>query len=116
MFSDSKIDIMETFAIAHFKRFPPGNLFFCRNKANDFACCYPPYNVHYNYYIRKNEENVLNTTECTLCAKIEETRKLSIQHINQHNSDIVQDNADLVELERRYNRLHIPHVTKTYNR
>lgn len=112
MFSDSKIDIMETFAIAHFKRFLPGNLFFCRNKANDFACCYPPYNVHYNYYIRKNEENVLNTTECTLCAKIEETRKLSIQHINQHNSDIVQNNADLVELERRYNRLHIPHVTR----
>lgn len=54
----------------------------------------------------------MNITECTLCAKIEETRKLSIQHINQHNSDIVQDNADLVELERRYNRLHIPHVTR----
>lgn len=54
----------------------------------------------------------MESTECTLCAATEEIRKLSIQHINQYNSDIVQDNADLLELERRYNSLHIPHVTR----
>ncbi|WP_291579608.1 hypothetical protein [Blautia sp.] len=54
----------------------------------------------------------MENTECTLCAATEEIRKLSIQHINQYNSDIVQDNADLLELERRYNSLHIPHVTR----
>lgn len=54
----------------------------------------------------------MKNTECTLCAATEEIRKLSIQHINQYNSDIVQDNADLLELERRYNSLHIPHVTR----
>ena len=54
----------------------------------------------------------MNTTECTLCAEIEETRKHSMQHINQHNLDIIQDNADLLELERRYNSLHIPHTTR----
>lgn len=54
----------------------------------------------------------MNTTECTLCAEIEETRKCSMQHINQHNSDIIQDNADLLELEERYNSLHIPHTTR----
>ena len=51
-------------------------------------------------------------TECTLCAATEEARKLSMQHINQHNSDIIQDNADLLELEKRYNSLHIPHTTR----
>ena len=35
-----------------------------------------------------------------------------MQHINQHDQDIIQDNADLLELERRYNSLHIPHTTK----
>ena len=54
----------------------------------------------------------MSTTEYTLCAEIEETRKYSMQHINQHNSDIIQDNADLLELERRYNSLHIPHTTR----
>ena len=54
----------------------------------------------------------MENTECTVCAATEEIRKLSIQHINQYNSDIVQDNADLLELERRYNSLHIPHVTR----
>ena len=54
----------------------------------------------------------MNTTECALCAATEGTRKLSMQHINQHNSDIVQDNADLLELERRYNSLHIPHTSR----
>ena len=50
----------------------------------------------------------MENTECTLCAATEETRKL----IMQHNSDIIQDNADLLELERRYNSLHIPHTTR----
>jgi UDP-N-acetylglucosamine:LPS N-acetylglucosamine transferase len=54
----------------------------------------------------------LENTECTLCAATEEARKLSMQHINQHNSDIIQDNADLLELEKRYNSLHIPHTTR----
>ena len=54
----------------------------------------------------------MENTECTLCAATEETRKLSMQHINQHNSDIIQDNADLLELEKRYNSLHIPHTTR----
>lgn len=54
----------------------------------------------------------MENTECTLCAATEETRKLSMQHINQHNSDITQDNADLLELERRYEALDIPHTTK----
>lgn len=54
----------------------------------------------------------MNTTECTLCVATEETRKLSIQHINQHDSDIIQDNADLLELEERYNSLRIPHNTR----
>lgn len=54
----------------------------------------------------------MNTAECILCAATEETRKHSMQHINQYNSDIVQYNADLLELERRYNSLHIPHVTR----
>lgn len=54
----------------------------------------------------------MNTTECTVCAEIEETRRHSIHHINQSNFDIIQDNADLLELEQRYNSLHIPHTTK----
>lgn len=54
----------------------------------------------------------MENTECTLCAATEEARKLSMQHINQHNSDIIQDNADLLELEKRYNSLHIPHTTR----
>lgn len=54
----------------------------------------------------------MENTECTLCAATEETRKLSIQHINTHNSDIIQDNADLLELEHRYNNLCIPLVTR----
>lgn len=54
----------------------------------------------------------MENTECTLCAATEETRKLSMQHINQHNSDIIQDNADLLELEERYNSLRIPHTTR----
>lgn len=99
---------METFTINNFKRFLPGDLFFCRNKANDFACCYSPYNVHYNYYIRKNEETVLNTTECTVCAKTEVVRNQSMQHINNCNPDIIQDNADLIELQHRYEELKIP--------
>lgn len=54
----------------------------------------------------------MENTECTLCAATEETRKHSMQNINQYNSDIVQDTADLLELERRYNSLHIPHITR----
>lgn len=54
----------------------------------------------------------MNTTECTVCATIEEIRKLSIEQINTHNSDIIQDNADLLELEQRYNNLHIPFLTR----
>lgn len=54
----------------------------------------------------------MENTECTLCVATEEARKLSMQHINQHNSDIIQDNADLLELEKRYNSLHIPHTTR----
>lgn len=54
----------------------------------------------------------MENTECTLCTTTEETRQLSIQHINQHNSDIIQDNADLLELEKRYNSLRIPHNTR----
>lgn len=102
---------METFTINNFKRFLPGDLFFCRSLSNDFTCCYSSDDLHYNYYIGKNEEIILENTECTLCATTEETRQLSIQHINQHNSDIIQDNADLLELEKRYNSLRIPHNT-----
>lgn len=54
----------------------------------------------------------MENTECTLCAATEETRKLTIQHINTHNSDIIQDNADLLELEHHYNNLHLPPVTR----
>lgn len=54
----------------------------------------------------------MENTECTLCAVPEKTRKLSMQHINQHNSDIIQDNSGLLELERRYNCIHIPHTTR----
>lgn len=50
----------------------------------------------------------MENTECTLCTTTEETRQLSIQH----NSDIIQDNADLLELEKRYNSLRIPHNTR----
>lgn len=50
----------------------------------------------------------MENTECTLCTTTEKTRQLSIQH----NSDIIQDNADLLELEKRYNSLRIPHNTR----
>lgn len=50
----------------------------------------------------------MNTTECTLCAATEETRKHSMQHINNCNPDIIQDNADLIELQHRYEELKIP--------
>lgn len=54
----------------------------------------------------------MNTTECAVCATIEEARKLSMQHINTHNSDIIQDNTDFLELEQRYNSLEIPYIMR----
>ena len=35
-----------------------------------------------------------------------------MQHINTHNSDIIQDNTDLLELEKRYNSLDIPYIMR----
>lgn len=54
----------------------------------------------------------MNTTECAVCAEIEQERSNSMEKINRCNPDIVQDNSDLLELEQRYNDLHIPYVTK----
>lgn len=49
----------------------------------------------------------MNTTECTLCAKTEATRNKRMQQINQYNSEIIQDNADLLELEHKYDNLQL---------
>ena len=50
----------------------------------------------------------MNTTECTLCVKTEVLRNQSMQHINNCTPDIIQDNADLIELQHRYEELKIP--------
>ena len=55
----------------------------------------------------KNEENELNTTECTLCAETEATRNRRMQQINQYSPEIIQDNADLLELEHKYDNLQL---------
>lgn len=49
------------------------------------------------------------TTERITCEEIEEQMKRNIEWINQNDPDIVQDNADLLELERRYEALDIAH-------
>ena len=54
----------------------------------------------------------MNTAEKVLCTKTEEIRKQSIQQININNPDIVQDNADLQELEQRYEKLDISHAIR----
>ena len=54
----------------------------------------------------------MENTGSTSCAIIEEKRKLSMQHINTHNSDIIQDNTDLLELEKRYNSLEISYIMR----
>ena len=38
----------------------------------------------------------------------EKMRKKRLKQINTENPDIIQDNADLLELERRYENLDIP--------
>lgn len=50
----------------------------------------------------------MNTTEYTSCAETEVVRNQSMQHINNCNPDIIQDNADLIELQHRYEELKIP--------
>lgn len=50
----------------------------------------------------------MENTECTLCVKTEVLRNQSMQHINNCNPDIIQDNADLIELQHRYEELKIP--------
>ena len=54
----------------------------------------------------------MNAAERLLCTKTEEIRKQSIQQININNPDIVQDNADLQELEQRYEKLDISHAIR----
>ena len=49
----------------------------------------------------------MNTTECTLCAETEATRNKRMQQINQYNPEIIQDNADLLELKDKYDNLDI---------
>ncbi len=53
----------------------------------------------------------MDTTERTVCAETEAVRKHSMKKINME-PDIAQDNADLLELEERYNSLRIPHNTR----
>lgn len=54
----------------------------------------------------------MDTTENFTCEKIEKQRMTSIDWINQNDPYIVQDNVDLLELERRYEALDIPHTTR----
>ena len=49
----------------------------------------------------------MNTTECKLCAETEATRNKRMQQINQYNPEIIQDNADLLELKDKYDNLDI---------
>lgn len=51
----------------------------------------------------------MTTTERITCEKIEEQMRRNIEWINQNDPDIVQDNADLLELECRYETLDIAH-------
>lgn len=82
-----------------------------RTQANDFCCCRCLCIVFYDYQNGKNEEIILDTTERTVCAETEAVRKHSMKKINME-PDIAQDNADLLELEERYNSLRIPHNTR----
>ena len=55
------------------------------------------------------ETQNLSTTERITCEKIEKQMRRNIEWINQNDPDIVQDNADLLELECRYEALDIAH-------
>ena len=54
----------------------------------------------------------MTTTEKLICEKTEEQMRQSIDWINQNDPDILQDNSDLLELERRYEALDIPHSAR----
>lgn len=51
----------------------------------------------------------MDTTQNILDNEIEELMVQSIKRINSCNSDIIQDNNDLLELEHRYENLCLPH-------
>lgn len=96
------------------KELPFGDPFFVeyrRTPANDFCCCRCLCIVFYDYQNGKNEEIILDTTERTVCAETEAVRKHSMKKINME-PDIAQDNADLLELESRYDALHMPHTVR----
>ena len=70
----------------------------------------PPYtkDIPDNPSNGKNEEERLKNTEAVSYGETEKMRNESMHKINQEERDIVQDNADLRELEMRYDHLDIP--------
>ena len=49
------------------------------------------------------------TAVLLIYSETEEMRNESIKQINEKGKEIIQDNADIVELEKRYDSLNIPY-------
>lgn len=57
----------------------------------------------------KGQGNIMSTITHSETSTNEILRKESIEKINSIDPDIIQDNSDLIELERRYEALDIPY-------
>lgn len=87
----------------------------CRTLSHDIYCLLAGIGVHWIYYKNpsngKNEDKILKNRAAVFIpySKTEAMRNKSMKEINEKEKAIIQDNADLIELEKRYDDLPIPY-------
>ena len=59
--------------------------------------------------MERMRKNLLENKSAVFYSKTEKMRNESMKQINEKEKEIIQDNADIAELEMRYDSLNIPY-------